>query len=512
MNKLCNLSSGNSNEIEPNSSLQTYFSKRLNLLVFSKLLNYYNTHFVVKKQVYSNIQPSKSFGKKIFKFLFFDNMIDLLPHSSNGQMFDFSLTSRAMFSTVIGRLWPSSMYKFIDETNYFDTMKSVNFGVEKSNSSDPEFAKNFFDDSIDKYIGYGLITTIIEDGKPIYVIDTRYLTKFETRNGYSDLDIIIYLDNCLHFDYCIIKGQTNDKRKDDLAIRECITAIFTIITIEKHLFNIHFLLSDQFNTLLNTITDKTNPIYRILIPITYKPFGVNEAASIVLLGHTGVCSWFNFTRKGLTQYYNYAKDNLKIRDFLVPSKFKGDSSINQHQNMWYDCIHNFVKEFMAENIRNNNKFLSSDDKTSNDFINLLKTNYVDIYNEKTTKLSNIIDICTMIIYFNIVHEIYSNSKSSKLSMNPFTISTTWKHNDSKEIVDKINNLGEQTLVNFIAYITSLEAIRLDDERWVDMCCTIQNQNETQIYQNFRTAISELGKIIPLDAILHPNNISSSVSY
>ena len=48
--------------------------------------------------------------------------------------------------------------------------------------------------------------------------------------------------------------------------------------------------------------------------------------------------------------------------------------------------------------------------------------------------------------------------------------TTWKQNNSIKIVDKINNLSEQTLVNFIVYATSLEAIRLDDNRWKNMCC------------------------------------------
>jgi hypothetical protein len=283
----------------------------------------------------------------------------------------------------------------------------------------------------------------------------------------------------------------------------------TIITLEKHAFYIHFLLSDQFNTLLNTMNDKTNPIYRILIPVTNDPYGINEVASISLLGQTGVCVWFNFTRKGLEQYYNYAKQNLKIRDFLVPSKIKGGSMIHQHQHLWYDCIHKFVKNFMEDNIINKH-FLSSDDKTTNDFIDLLKNNYSGIYDDKKEKLSNIIDICTMIIYYNIIHEIYSNNKLSKLFMNPFKLSTTWKQNDSLKLVDKINNLGEQTLVNFVMYVTSSEAIRLDDERWIDMCCT--NLTEKEIYQNFRESISELGKEIPLDAILHPNNISSSVSY
>ena len=119
-----------------------------------------------------------------------------------------------------------------------------------------------------------------------------------------------------------------------------------------------------------------------------------------------------------------------------------------------------------------------------------------------------IDICAMMIYSNIIHECYSNPKISKLPMNPFTLSTTWKENDSSNISDKINNLGEQTETNFIAYATSLESIRLDDKRFINMCCV--NEEEKQIYKDFLIAISKLD--IPEDAILHPKNISSSISY
>ena len=85
---------------------------------------------------------------------------------------------------------------------------------------------------------------------------------------------------------------------------------------------------------------------------------------------------------------------------------------------------------------------------------------------------------------------------------------SYDENDSSNINDKINNLGEQTATNFIVYATSLEAIRLDDERWIKLCCV--NDEEKQIYQYFLTAITKLE--IPEDAILHPKNISSSISY
>ena len=463
-----------------------YFEKQNCLFVFKQLLDYYNKNFIVPVPLYDNTQPSKSIEKSIFNLVFHDYMLDLVPHSTNGTIYDFTATNKHIISTIIGRMWTQSQYKFVNELDYISTMKSVNFQVEPNTLSQ----KQLFNEFIDNYIGYGLVTR----KKNKYVIDTRYLQQFEIREGYSRLDCIIYLDDKMHFDYCKINGQ---KRTDDFAIRECITAIATIITIEKHLFKIHFLISDKFNLLLATM-DKTSPIYRILIPITNDPYTVNESASISLLGQTGVCSWFNFTRNGLKQYYEYTKENFKIRELLIPKQLPGESEVHRHQHLWFNCIRNFVNAFLSIQSKHN----------YDDFINLLKENYNRIYDKSKTKLENITNICTMTIYNNIIHECYSNPKFSKLSQNPYTLSTTWKQNDSSNVSDKINNLGEQTNVNFVTYATSLEAIRIDDERWIPMCCI--NSKERHIYRNFLTAISQLD--IPEDAILHPKNISSSVSY
>lgn len=298
----------------------------------------------------------------------------------------------------------------------------------------------------------------------------------------------------MRFDYCEINGQ---RRTDDLAIRECITAISTIITIEKHLFQIHILFTDKFNVLLNGI-EKTHPIYRLLIPIANDVYSATESAAIVLLGQTGFCYWFNFTRKGLIQYHDFTRKNFKIRDLLAEKQFPGNSAIHKHQHLWFDCIHSFVKDFLS--IQNNPDY--------DNFIGLLRINYDEIYDSSISQFQNVVYICTMIIYSNIIHECYSNSKLSKLSMNPYAISTTWKQNDSTDVNDKINNLGEQTEVNFIAYTTGLEAVRLDDTRWINLCCV--NDAETKIYLDFINNISKLE--IPEDAILHPKNISSSISY
>ena len=464
-----------------------YIEKQICLFVFSRLLEYYNNNFIATDPVYDNTQPSQSFEKSVFKFIFHDSMLDLVPHSAKGIVYDFNYMSSYIVSTITGRYWPLSGYIFINEIDYISTMKSVNFMVEPYESSQ----RRLFNDLLDNYIGYGLVSEY--NGK--YVIDMRHLKQFEVKQGYSSLNCIVYLDDDLCFDYCKINRQ---KRTDDFAIRECMTALITVITIEKHLFSTHFIVSDKFNMLLYDNLDKVNPIYRVILPTSNNPYSINELASVTLLRETGLNLWFNFTRNGLKEYYEYVKRKFCIREYLIPKLVSGKSQVHKHQHLWFDCIHNFVSEFLAIQ----NEFDCSQ------FLRILQDNYKEIYDIGISKFENVVDICTMIIYNNIIHECYSNSKIIKLFMNPYTVSTTWKQNGNIELRYKINNMGEQTMANFVAYASSLEAIRLDDERWINMCCV--SPEEKKVYQRFRKAISTLD--IPENAILHPKNISSSVSY
>jgi hypothetical protein len=460
------------------------FEKQSCLYLTSAILTYHANNLVFEDPVYSSTQPSNSLSKSLLKFLFYDEKLDLVPHTKDGMVYDLENVNVHILFSLAGRYWTMSKYKFVNELDYITIMKSVNF-VATPNNGEP--VVKLFNTMLDNYIGYGLVNKK-------RVIDTRYLQQFDIRPGYSKLDTVVYLNNDLHFDYCKINGE---KRTDEFAIRECMTAIFTVATVENHLFKLHLLVADITNTLLNKLP-KSNPLYRILIPFTHDTYTAHENSSISLFGETGFCSMFNFTRDGVVQYYEYVKQNFNFREFLTPKPLSGKSIIHKHQHMWFKCIHKFVKSFLQ--IQTN---LDCDE-----FLNLMKANYNGIYDANKSSLENAIDICAMIMYTNVVHEVHSNKQVVNASTNPFTVSTTWKQNDRLNLCDKINTLGEQTLISVVLYATSFEAIRLDDERWVDMCCV--NELERQIYQKFRKAISKLD--IPEDAILHPKNISSSISY
>jgi len=298
-----------------------------------------------------------------------------------------------LLMSIIGRLWPSSPYRFAREQDYIATMRSVDFQCTHTTLS----ARQVLNTLLDDYFGYALVTQL----RHRHVIDARYLQQFEIRPHYSPLDVMVVLNGDLHFDYCRINGV---KRTDDLAIRECITAVFTMATLDRHLFNIHLLISDQFNMLLASGLPPTHPMYRLLMPIAHSPYKVSEIASISLLGQTGVCQWFNFTRKGIGEYLAHVKCSFRIRDVVIPNRrLHGLSTVHKHSIIWYRCIQRFVGQFLSIQ---NPESLECDD-----FLHQLKATYHGIVDESQSKSTNLRDICTMMLYAcSIQHELYSNPK------------------------------------------------------------------------------------------------------
>jgi hypothetical protein len=443
--------------------------------------------------VYDTTKPTKGFDKEVLKFLFYDGMLEkYIPHAKYGEtVYNLSNIISHIVFAISGRFWPQSNYAFVDEQEFKRLMRSVGFPIKSIKISQ----KELFNNVLNNYLGHDLVE--IKDGKNI--IDTNYLNYFECRPGYSKLGGVIHLDQNLCFDYVLIDGK---KRSDEFAIRRCLTAIFTIITIEHHFINTHTLLSDNLNVLLHQI-DNTSAIFRILKPFMHDSFRAGERGSIVLLGETGLFSSFNFTRKAFGKYYSYAEKKFDFGKFLTPINLPG--YINQHKYKWFNCIKVFVTEFLNEN--NNGINLQEGVK----FLNLIETAYPKItYPDGTgeNKLDKIIAICTMILYINIKHECFSNAKFTELITNPFVISFTWKNGTKETPLNKrISNLGEQTTLFLIGLETSLDGLMLIDKRWIEMCCV--TPQEKQIYCDFFQSVENLG--IPKDSVLHPSNIGCSVA-
>lgn len=109
-----------------------FFEKVNCLLMFKTLLDLFITYFIVSEPIYENIQPSQSNEKTVFKLLFHDEMLNLIPHSKNGIMYDFRSINKTILFTIIGRYWTQSKYKFLNEADYITTMESISFQTEPS--------------------------------------------------------------------------------------------------------------------------------------------------------------------------------------------------------------------------------------------------------------------------------------------------------------------------------------------------------------------------------------------
>lgn len=467
--------------------------KNICLNVFKEVV-YLLRIFYSPSLFYDPTKPTKSIDKEILKFLFYDGMLyKYIPHATNGEIvYNLSNIISHIIFCISGRFWPQSTYTFVDQTDFIKLMKSSGFKVKSIKTSQREL----FNNVLNNYLGYDLVTKDNEN----YIIDTRYLDKFELRQGYSKLGMVIHLDKDLKFESVNIAGKT---RHDEFAIRRCLTAIFTIITIEHHFVNTHT-VSDKLNVLLHQIDNKS-AIFRVLKPFTHDAYRPGERGAIVLMGQTGLFSSFNFTRQGFEQYYEHATKNFNFSEFLTPRIFPGESNVNKHKIEWFNCIKDFVANFLYEN---------KDDLTTEEgdkFLELIEETYPNITypaGKSGTNLDKIIHICTMIIYINIKHECFSNSKLNCLVMNPFAISLTWKNGNKNTPLNKrISNLSEQTLLIGVSTSTSLDGLMLIDKRWIEMCCVTPQEKE--IYREFFQSVEKLG--IPKGSVLHPSNIGCSVS-
>jgi len=339
-----------------------------------------------------------------------------------------------------------------------------------------------------------------------FILNTYKLSKYEIRKGYSNLKTAVCLNADLSFKYC----EVGDKRyfanspEIDFAVRECMTAIITLITLEKHLFGMHYLVVDKMNTLIEVNLSQTHPVRRLLGMYANKPYITQENSVLSLLGTRGVPLVFNLTQNGVMNYLEEYSTNHDFRkEMYVVEHLEhfSNKNINGDMKLWWSCIHKFVKEFIELHAH------AMKDSETTQFLDSLKTEYNGICGQETSYLTNLIDICTMVLFSNIIHELYSNTTLGLLVCNPFLLSSTWKENDSNNLVDKINTLSEQLVINIILTATKPESIPIGSDMWENMFAV--GEMERNVFRDFRTSIGELQ--ISETSILHPKNISSSIS-
>jgi hypothetical protein len=476
-----------------------WFSKRFALFVFRPIISLLSSNKNNGEFTATPLQPSKW---DCFSSCFFDSKIHSVYHTRYGVLVNKSKIVDMIANTFLGRLFPTSNYKFVNEQDYITTMSGVGFtGFTQSDLSKPtvEQLLNLFE----KYIGYLLFEPTANN---TFILNTHKLSKYEIRKGYSNLKTLVCLNADLSFKYCEVgeKRYFADSPGIDFAVRECITAIMTLITIEKHLFNIHMSVNDKMNAILETQLIKIHPVRRLLGMYSNRPYFQQEFATVSLLGPKGLSNVFNLTHKGVIDYMNEYLTNHDIRKEMYVAKHLehfSNNGINGDMKLWWDCIYNFVNDFLKLHAS------SLTDYETTQFLNTLKQEYPDICGSETDVQKNLCDICTIVLFSNIIHETYSNSSLGLILCNPFLISSTWKENASNNLADKVNNLSEQLMTNIILTATKPDSVPIGSEMWENMFGN--TDDERNVFRNFRNSIQQLD--IAETSILHPKNISSSIS-
>jgi len=123
---------------------------------FSLLLNYYNRNFVPPNEAYDNQPPSSGIEKRLMRTVFFDTMLDLVPHARAGLIHEpiKQDVMKFLLMSIIGRMWPPSPHRFTSEHDYIATMRSVDFQCVPTVQS----ARQTLNALLDDYVGYGLVT------------------------------------------------------------------------------------------------------------------------------------------------------------------------------------------------------------------------------------------------------------------------------------------------------------------------------------------------------------------
>ena len=476
-----------------------WLTKRFALFLFRPLISLLSAKKTTGDFLKTPLRPSK---KDCFSSCFFDNKIHAVYHTRYGVLSGKSHLIEMISQTFIGNYFPVSNYKFVNEQDYITTMNGVGFTeFNRADSSVPMVDQllMFFD----KYVGYLLFEPTANN---TLLLNTYKLSKYEIREGYSNLKTAVCLNADLSFKYCEVgeKRYFADSRGIDFAVRECMTAIWTLITLEKHLFNVHILVNDKMNTLIEVGLTQSHPVRRLLGMYSNKPYMVQEKSVLLLMGTTGVPLTFNLTQNGVMSYLDEysASHNIRKEMYVIEHLERlPNKGMNADMKLWWNCIYKFVKEFLELHAH------ALKDTETMQFLDHLKNEYKGICGQETNDLTNLIDICTMVLFSNIIHELYSNTKVGLLICNPFVLSSTWKSNSSSNLSDKINMLSEQLVANVILTATKPESIQIGSDMWENMFAVCEM--ERSAFRDFRVSIEQLN--IPESSIIHPKNISSSIS-
>jgi hypothetical protein len=469
--------------------------------------------------------PSRSFLHRAVSALLFDpKLLALIPHARLGTVS--SLEHLPGYALGLANAVYPLLYNtpIQSEAEYLDAMRNFPLWRVAPCATTP---RQTLDALIDKCFGMlasaekaDLLSRTLGESGYAACLDLTHLSRFERREGYADLGVRIFLDGSARVVACDVPADDRSghsghrgsssalvRRTDDLALRRCTTALSTSATIEVHLAQVHFALSDEICTLIHTHLPRDHAVRRLLLPLTNNAFFANEVGVPSLLGTKGVCAWTNFTQGGVLDLAAHAKSKLDPEWLLFGHEGECGSAA-RHLGLWRTCVRAHVAAFLALH-----PAIESDAATSA-FVRAFASSFPLSHRARRRAGRagpTLEEICTMALLVPVVHELFSNPWNATLVMNPFTASFVWREKTdccATPLAEYLPTLAEQIRVNGVASSTMREATRLDSHKWIDRCCV--SKKERAAYSAFLRAVAALD--IPPDAVLCPSNVSSSVSY
>jgi hypothetical protein len=459
-------------------------------LAFARVVHLYTAALAVLQPAFAfdDTPPSRSIFRRAVSALVFDPaLLALVPHAALGtvsSIADLPLYALLLASAAYPLLYARDL---TSEAAYLELMRPFALWRVQPCATTPL-------QTLEALIGrcFGVLATT---NGTFTGIDLTHLSRIERRAGYADLGVRIHLSpSDGRVVACELPGGVHAAPDDELAVRQCTSALLTSTMIEHHLAQIHLALSDRTCTHLLSVP-KSHPVRRLLLPLANHAFFANETGVPFLLGPRGFCVWTNFTQSGVLDLAAHATRTLDPAWLLLGHAGEcGEVAVQMHA--WRACVRAHVRAFLhlhpaIERDRHAVAFARSFVSPS------LPTPTVE-------------DACTMALLVPVAHEIFSNPWSSTFVTNPFTAASfVWRDAPSTApLLSHLPTLAEQIFVNATRHSTMREATRLDSPVWIDRCCA--TVEERAAYADFARSIAALN--IPPDAVLNPANISSSVSY
>jgi hypothetical protein len=458
-------------------------------LAFARAVHLYSAALLVLQPTFAfdDTPPSRSIFRRAVSALVLDPaLLALVPHAALGTVS--SLADLPLYAFQLADAAYPLLYDrdLMSEAAYLKLMRPFALWRVQPCATTP---LQTLEVQIDRCFG-GLATT----NGTFTGIDLTHLSRFERRAGYADLGVRIHLrPSDGRIVACELPDGVRAAPSDDRAVRRCTTALLTSVTIEAHFAQSHFALSDRICTHLLSVP-KTHPVRRLLVPLTNHAFFVSETGVPFLLGPRGFCAWTNFTQRGVLDLVAHATRALDAA-WLLLGHAGECGAVAGHMHAWRACVRVHVRAFLAlhpaiERDRHAAAFART-------------------FASPSLPVPTIEDACTMSLLVPVVHELLSNPWSSAFVTNPFAASYVWRDAPSASpLAAHLPTLAEQIRVNSTKFSTMREGTRLDSPEWIDRCCA--TVEERAVYADFVRSVAALD--IPPDAVLHPSNISSSVSF